>query len=168
MENVYYKKRNRGVTLIELVVVIAIMAVLASFSFYCISMITGQKGKDAATKIDNVFNKTRTASLTKAGEHYVSIYMGDGGEIIIESSDEGTLTAGKSGVRVTYQLLGSEEEKELGGRDDMITFRYKQNSASFSGLLYDNIKIYANSYYWMIKFYKTTGKTEVTKVHTGA
>lgn len=159
------KINSKGYTLVELLVVIAIMALLALFSFYAISMVTSAKGKDCATKIENVFNKTRVAAQTRVGEHSVSIYLGDNNEVIIDSTDEGQIIAGRHGVRVTYQLSGSTEEYELGKIDKKITFTYKQNSCSFTGVIYDNIKVYANSHYWLIKFYKNTGKIEVTKYH---
>ena len=154
---------ENGFTLVELIVVIAILAIIATFSFYTINMITGAKGRDCADKIENVFNKTRIASQTMAGDHTVSIYYGENNEVIIDSSDEGIITAGKHGVRVTYQLAEDSEETELGQYDQKITFTFTQNSGSFSGTTYDNVKVYANNHYWMIKFYKLTGKTEVTK-----
>lgn len=72
-------KNNRGFSLVELIVVVAIMAVMGSFIFFSFGLLTGQDARECANNISTVLDKEKNYALTKSTE--VDCYV----EIIWES-----------------------------------------------------------------------------------
>ena len=83
-------KDNRGLSLLELIVVIAIMAVLIGASGYGLSLLVGTEARQAVTKMEAQLNDTKTGTLTKFGEDLVVRY--------IEVNDSNAETWAKKGV----------------------------------------------------------------------
>ena len=143
-------------------IVVAIMAVLATFTTYGISALTGAKGRDCAEKIQAALERTRIQSMSHAGEYDMLLYLDESGLVTIEAFD-GTITAGKYGVTVKYVVSGASAETDLGTKENALRFSFKQNSGSFTGLTYDYINVYANGFVYKLRLYKTTGKVEMNK-----
>ena len=61
------KKDNKGFSLVELVVVIAIMAVLTGFIFYSFSLLTGQDARQCASNLSTALDKEKNYALTRSG-----------------------------------------------------------------------------------------------------
>ncbi len=68
-------KNNRGLSLIELIVVIAIMAVLIGAAGFGLSLLVGTEARQAVYKMEAQLNDTKTGTLTKAGEDLVVRYI---------------------------------------------------------------------------------------------
>lgn len=59
------KKNNKGLSLVELIVVIAIMAVLVGMLALSLSILTGAQAKQAAEKISSQLNEAKTGSMSR-------------------------------------------------------------------------------------------------------
>ncbi len=68
-------KDNRGLSLLELIVVIAIMAVLIGAAGFGLSLLVGTEARQAVYKMEAQLNDTKTGTLTKAGEDLVVRYI---------------------------------------------------------------------------------------------
>lgn len=66
---------NRGLTIVELVIVIAIMAVLLGVMGFSLSMLVGTEAKQAATKMDAQLNDIKTGAMSRASEYMVIRYI---------------------------------------------------------------------------------------------
>lgn len=72
---------NKGFSLIELIIVIAMMAVAGGFLTYSFSMVTGQHARQCATNLSSVLDKAKNYAMTKSGNYdaYVEILKDDEG-----------------------------------------------------------------------------------------
>lgn len=61
------KKDNKGFSLVELIIVIAIMAVLSGLIFYSYSMLAGQDARQCANNLSAALDKEKNYALTKSG-----------------------------------------------------------------------------------------------------
>lgn len=61
------KGENGGYSLVELIVVIAIMAVLLGITTYSATLISGKEAKRCANNISTALDKTKSYSLVKSG-----------------------------------------------------------------------------------------------------
>ncbi|MCR4787628.1 MAG: type II secretion system GspH family protein [Lachnospiraceae bacterium] len=68
-------KNNRGLSLVELIVVIAIMAILIGAAGFGLSLLFGTEAKQAAYRTEAELNDAKTGTLTKAGEDIVIRYI---------------------------------------------------------------------------------------------
>ena len=59
-------KDDRGFSLVELIIVVAIMAVMGGFLFYGFSLLTGQNAKECANDLAAALNKEKNQALTKS------------------------------------------------------------------------------------------------------
>lgn len=64
----YEKTDNRGMSLVELVVVIAIMAVMIGVGGLSLMLLSSAGAKEAAQKLDSQLNEVKTGAMTRAGE----------------------------------------------------------------------------------------------------
>ena len=61
-------KNNKGFSLIELIVVVAIMAIMGSFIFFSFGLLTGQDARKCANNLSTVLDKEKNYALTKSAE----------------------------------------------------------------------------------------------------
>ena len=59
---------NKGFSLVELIIVVAIMAVMGSFIFFSFGLLTGQDARKCANNISTVLDKEKNYALTKSTE----------------------------------------------------------------------------------------------------
>lgn len=69
---------NNGFSLVELIIVIAIMAILTGSAFSVFGYINNGNVKKCSRSINSGLNETRTANLTREGNSYLYIYKYDG------------------------------------------------------------------------------------------
>lgn len=74
-------KDNKGVSLVELVIVIAIMAILGTFIFVGFGLLTGQYARECANDLSAALGKEKNSSLTKSAtiDCYMELLYDDDG-----------------------------------------------------------------------------------------
>ena len=70
------RKNNRGISFIELIVVIAIMAVMLGVVGYSLSLLFGVEARQATQKISAQLNETKTGSMSRYEETMTLSYKG--------------------------------------------------------------------------------------------
>ena len=69
------KRDDRGLSIVELIIVIAIMAVLLGLLGLSLNMLIGTEAKQAAQKMDAQLNDIKTGAMTRASEYMVVRYI---------------------------------------------------------------------------------------------
>ncbi len=114
------KMKNRGMSLVELIIVIALMSVILGVTGFGLSLIGNKPVEECAKKIEIVLNRTRINTMGKK-EAWVEFYLNDDGR-----------------VTVTEHLRSGKEEREgtparetttvLGARDVKVRITYSDGS----------------------------------------
>lgn len=68
-------KKNSGFSLVELIVVIAIMAVMIGGGVITLAMLTGAEAKQGAKKMEAQLNDIKTGAMSRAGEFMIVRYI---------------------------------------------------------------------------------------------
>lgn len=110
------RQDNRGISLVEVMVVIAIMAVVGAVGIWSINAMTGKPAQQCAQKIVYSLERHRTSAMGKVdalyvlresgGKVYVDEYLtNDAGGVDTTTMSPATTTEiGSTGVQVQYQL----------------------------------------------------------------
>lgn len=111
------KNKNAGFSLIELIVVIAVMVIVAGIGISWISRLSGYRARECASKVASTLNGAKVKSLSKQqntgdaywelkkgsdGRYYVSVYYPEysgGGYTLVEETSKVGKT---SSLMVTY------------------------------------------------------------------
>lgn len=159
---------NRGYSLIELVIVLAIIAVLMGTVFYSIILVFSANAKSCANNIQRSIGDCKVTTMGKA-DAYMELYRNDNGiytRMHVTESD-GTVTdeepekVGTNKVDVGYVQGGTETPLMPG---DSIEIRFDRSNGGFkagAGGLYDEIYVRGGSKNYSITMIALTGKSEV-------
>lgn len=114
------KRNNRGYSLVELIVVIAIMAVLTGFVVLSVGMISTKKAKQCRDELESKLEYVRTVTMSKNAT-VANIYKNGDNEYVLK-------------MKTTLNGVDSETEYVLDGEG--CTMRYsKEASAVYSETL---------------------------------
>lgn len=95
-------RNQKGFTLVELIVVIAIMAVVATMGLLSFSVVTGQDVKSCAADIKSYIGQTKVHAMSRANATMTLSVKSDG--VYVNLSVEGhDVQVGKSGIAVSYR-----------------------------------------------------------------
>lgn len=125
------KLNNRGLTLVELVVVISIMALLFSLSALTFSAVSLARQKQCAVSVSALISKTRIGNLSKSGGAALELSMDDRGNLICKYYEGDTLISTESlpsqGQTVRYSLTqlqtGASFDRDLSETPLRLSFR---------------------------------------------
>ena len=98
------RKNNEGFTMVELIIVIAIMAVLLSFFVSNIGYVTGSAVRGCAKSIKTGLSEVRVKTMGKS-ETLFCLYRGSDGYYIVHCVDgvtEGAEKCGRSDLTIRY------------------------------------------------------------------
>lgn len=121
------KQDNRGTTLIELMVVIAIMAILVGIMVNTVGFLSGKKARECAYRIAATMNQVRTETMgkSKGGNDFSLAIFRQGDEIYGRLDLKGTVSEvllGKSGLTVVGQDIGGNQLQVEGNTELIYSF----------------------------------------------
>ena len=175
-----YKEKtdNKGFSLVELIVVIAIMAVLTTAAAMSISSILGVAVKQCARDIKSSINDTRVSTMGK-DQVILTIQKGNSAGtsdayycITTETDGLGNVTTeesrvGRNNLDITYVLTddsGNTSEQTLDASHP-VTIEFNRGSGSLklgsNGKYCTQITIKKNSTEKILKLYPETGKVSM-------
>lgn len=149
-------KDNKGFSLVELVIILAIIAALGSAMFYSFTLMTGQYARECANNLSAALDKeknyalTRSASvdcymeIVKVGNNYVARYY-----VPVSAIADGTgqdwlfaeeLKIGKSRVGITYKIVSSSGSEIATIDDDKsVKFVYNRISGAMKAIVVSDV-----------------------------
>lgn len=116
-------KDDKGYSLVELIIVLAILAVIAAMVFYSFSLMVGQYARECANNTSAVLDKEKNYALAKSAT--VDCYV----EIVMRENDGyyARYYVPKSAITQDEWIL--EEEQKLGRHKVEMTFTLKDITA---------------------------------------
>lgn len=101
------RQNHKGFSLVELIVVIAVMAILGTVSVLSFATLTGRQVTSCASEIESYISQTKMQALSRAGAELRIFVKSDG--VYVNMSVEGRdVKVGKSGIQVRYTSNGTE------------------------------------------------------------
>ena len=107
------KKNNKGFSLVELVVIIAIMAVLAGAIITYIGSLGTAQAKKCANGIVSGFSQTKVCAMSRSSA-----------SMVVYSNDDGVFLVTKQG--------GNERVEKIGNAGTVVEYRTVRDSSAFS------------------------------------
>lgn len=166
------KKDNRGLSLVEVVIVLAIMAVLGTVVSVGVNLVTGKPADQCASRLQTVMQNNRMTTMGKL-DASMRIYMDAAGNIYVDElikvneSTTNTVTTqvGTAGVVLSYKITGEAAYRELIPGTALL-LSYDRSSGAFkdltamglSGHYCEEIKIVKGNRTKILKLSYLTGK----------
>ena len=156
------KRDNRGLSLVELIVVIAIMAIMIGVGILSISLLFGTQARGCAQKVSSMLNETKTGCLSRFEETMTIAYRtkNQDGEKAYTADGYYAInriyTLNSSAVSVAVGGVGSAEIRALGsgkvvimvylsdgssfelGTDKYVTISYNRSTGAFDPVIVGN------------------------------
>lgn len=168
-----YLMNNTGYSLIELVIVLAIIAIIMSTVFYSIILIFSANAKSCANDIQRSIGDCKVTTMGRASAYmtlyrdtanenvYTKMYIWDkGAGDYVESEPQ---RVGTRRVTVKYKAFGDVEKELLAG--DEIEIWFDRATGGFadnaSHTFYEHIRVEGGSKNFRIAMTQLTGKSEV-------
>ena len=167
-----YSMNNQGYSLIELIIVLAIIAILTVFSFNSVTYMSYANSKKTVSEIDNYLSKVRLESMSKINKSYAVVLsketdgyyiycLSNTSGVEIDEISKGTLVGNKKKIAnkevvVTYKFINGVEEFTLDSSNSLI-IRYRGDSGAFASE-YSSITIKSGARVSILKLVKKTGK----------
>lgn len=135
------KRDNRGMSLVELIIVMAIMAVLAGAVSIGVSLVTNKAADKCATQLKTSIQSARITTMGKF-RTYLKIYMTANGvciEEVVQSVEGGTETTtltytGDAYVTVLYTLSDGSQYPLGYGEDNALYIEFDRSSGALKRL----------------------------------
>ena len=132
------KKNNKGFSLIELIIVLAILSILTLGVSYGVGLLTDKPAKQCAMKLESFISDCRVTTMGKLNA-VLYLYM-DGDRLMVKkvidtSSTEHseTVTELGSGIAVSYRVSGDAtgSYRTLGGVSTPLVIAFDRSSGAF-------------------------------------
>lgn len=182
-----HKSNNRGFSLVEVIVVVAILGALVLTLSGSFSAVKSANAKSCASEIDSMLSKCKVNAMSRAYNVYLEIYMTEDGVCVAycesEVSSSGGFTeitreesiVGKKSLSVSYVVNGAETALSVSAGNKlylafdrttgaMLTVKI---AASYAGALIENnyyctaIYVYGGPAVKTVELIPQTGKHEV-------
>lgn len=146
------KRDNRGMTLVELIIVIALMSIVIGITGYGLGLVTKKPVDECAKKIEMALNRNRTNAMGKK-ECYIEFYMDNNRVTMYEymvdaSGNVQTSTAVIGAADVKMRLFYQDGSTvDLDGTHRRIAFTRDSGSLSdVYGTICTKIAVYKGDY----------------------
>lgn len=103
-------KDNKGFSLLELIIVIAIMAVMIGAGGFTLSMLSGAEAKQAVQKTYAQLNDIKTGTMTKADEEMVIRYIEVTDANKAEFAKKGVSASGYYADKCIYTIMNKDSK----------------------------------------------------------
>lgn len=151
------KKRQNleaGFTMIEMLIVIAIMGILAGIAAGSLSLITAGNAKKSAARFNNALNEAQVQTMSLKNPTYLYLYRASNGRIMAATSSKKcdsrtdldnevdnmkTREVGDKAITIKFILAAdgsiatSDVEKELGD-DQMLRIVYRKDNGAYNAV----------------------------------
>lgn len=103
-QNGRLRSDNKGFSLVEMMVILAILAVLGTGIAYSLGLVSGARNKECITQLNTAIGNTRISTMGRK-DTYMLIYCGSDGVYVkqVESGTESEKKIGSESLSVTYQ-----------------------------------------------------------------
>lgn len=126
--------------MVEMIIVVAIIAVVAGTVFLGIGFVTGKPAEKCANKLLSLMQRNRITTMGKL-EARLELYIKDDCLWVAEviktdgEGDKRTVTQiGEAGVEVTYRISGESSYRTLGDESSPLIISYDRSSGAFKDL----------------------------------
>ncbi len=131
------RRDNRGLSTVELIIMVAILSVLVGTMSFGINMITRRPVEACAQKLQAAISETRVTTMGKTNT-YLEIYM-DEGLITVKKVYSGNSTVsviGDQDVKLQYRITGDAEGsyRDLGDYTNKLVLTFDRSSGGFKDL----------------------------------
>lgn len=167
------KKDQRGFSVVELVVVIAIIGVIVGASVSLLGYLRYANNQKAVETVSDMLGRMRITSMSRQGPQYLYIYRLNDGDyymkltnVLLDTYDDAALGSGgtkicSSGIAISMNMTGGTPV-ELQRQNQVIRIVYKRNGVlntdtASGGSNADQIIFTSNTTY-TIRIYTNTGK----------
>lgn len=159
-------KNNRGFSFVEIIVVIAILAVISTGVIFAINNVGRAKSTECAKKIDAELKSVRLDNMSKDSSYYLVIYKdGGAGDYYMKVSTDptGDLAAdkgnkiGSSDISISYTTASSTVDIN-GVNKLVISYDKGTGKFKFPGDDISSVSISGSGKQYKITFSKETGK----------
>lgn len=131
------RKDNHGFTVIEVLVVIAILVILTTSLGISITSVSRANVNSVTKTVDAQMKKLRFTTLSKENDYSLFIYKRGRNNYYeiaptnteLTNLDKG-IKLGKSGLKIQYSVVGNDTLKTVGG-SDYIEIAYNRSNGTF-------------------------------------
>jgi len=175
LRNVCHCKNNGGYSLVELIIVLAIIAIIMSTVFYSIILIFSANARSCANDIQRSIGDCKVTTMGKSSAYmtlyrdaanenvYTRMYIMDSSGTYVPSDPQ---KVGTQKVTVAYKPKGGTETELTAGSE--IKIGYDRATGGFTDKgdpdLYELIRVKGGSKNYEIVLTELTGKSEVKAV----
>lgn len=128
------RQNNKGFSLVELIIVIAIMSVMVGMLSFSVSMIFGTQGKECAQKVAARMDATKTGSMSRYNEVMELKILNNGERADITSdgiyADNYIATIKKKDKSFEEYPIGDPETRKM-GTDSVVVTAYLSDGAVY-------------------------------------
>lgn len=170
------KNKNKGFTLVEMLVAVAIVAIMATLSIATMNSISSTRMKKSAETFKSTIEVARDYAMTHGGNTYVSIVKTTNGLQIVETTTAERDMQGNrvdrnisetniddKGIVLYYKLAGDNTEYQLGAKDadaignNMIQMEFSALGAFIGSYIVDQVRLTNGSKEYTFLFEAKTG-----------
>lgn len=135
-------RNNSGFSLIELIVVVAIIALMSTGTMAGLGYLSLANTSKCATKIDSGFTKLKSKNMAKADTTYMHLYnYNDNFYIVYNDLDETSFTPNGTGEQIANSKVQVSMDDDPLENGESICFSIRKKDGSFVNTLNPTSKI---------------------------